>query len=60
MEFVALTIVDKHTANIKRSLKLLEKLIHLPDKDIWCDPNYPRFFVDVILTALIQIMNDTK
>lgn len=60
MEFVAVTIGDKHTVNVKKSLLLLEKLVNLPNKDIWCDPNYPRFFVDVILATLIQLMNDTK
>jgi hypothetical protein len=32
----------------------------LPNKDIWCDPNYPRYFIDNILLTLIQLMNDTK
>lgn len=32
----------------------------MPNKDIWCDANHPRFFVDTILTTLIQLMNDTK
>lgn len=57
---MAVTICDKHTVNVKKSLQLLEKLVNLPNKDIWCDPNYPRFFVDVILGTLIQLMNDTK
>ena len=60
MEVVAITICDKHTVNIKKSLHLLEKLIDMENKDLWCDPNYPRFFVDAILTTLIQLMNDTK
>jgi ABC-type Zn uptake system ZnuABC Zn-binding protein ZnuA len=60
MEFVAITICDKHTINIKKSLQLLEKLVNMPNKDIWCDPNYPRFFVDIILSNLIKLMKDTK
>jgi ABC-type Zn uptake system ZnuABC Zn-binding protein ZnuA len=32
----------------------------MPNKDIWCDPNYPRFFVDILLSNLIKLMKDTK
>jgi hypothetical protein len=60
MELVAITLCDKHTVNVKKSLHLLERLMGLPNKDLDCDPNYPRFFVEVILGNLIQLMNDTK